>query len=323
MKTAEEEATAEAAAKKELSKHRGENLGESRQIQRLQVKSFGELISLADMLAKSDIVPKDMVGKPANILLALMFGNELGVTPAQSLQNVMVVNGRPALWGDLVMGLVENSNLQEWWKDEYIPGTEGGMVRFSTKRQGREPVVRTFSMQDAATAKLDKKAGPWQEYPKRMLFHRARSWALRDAYPDVLKGVRYYEEERDVIDTTATRGPGGDKVYEVPKERAEGAAASAAPAAAAPPAEPAPNVPEGKEEVFRVSGGATSEYYGTECWVVRDDCDPPNKYFHENEEWHQKAKAAKDAKTYVTVRWIEKKGEKGPVRWLTAFSLKS
>ncbi len=324
MKTAEEEAAAETAAKnKELQKHRGENLGESRQIQRLQVKSFGELISLSDMLAKSDIVPKDMVGKPANILLALMFGNELGVTPAQALQNVMIVNGRPALWGDLVMGLVENSNLQDFWKDEYIPGTEGGMVRFTTKRKGREPVIRTFSMADAATAKLDKKAGPWQEYPKRMLFHRARSWALRDAYPDVLKGVRYYEEEKDIIDTTATRDAGGAKVYEVPKEKTLGAppaAAAEAPKAAAPETGAQP---EGKEEVFLVSGGAkTSDVDGAD-FVVRDDSDPANKYYHANEEWHEKAKAAKDAKTYITVRWIEKAGPKGPIRWIVSLSLKS
>jgi hypothetical protein len=324
MKTAEDEVAAEKAAQKELQKHRGENIGEGRQIQRLQVKSFGELISLADMLAKSDIVPKDMVGKPANVLLALMFGNELGVTPAQALQNVMIVNGRPALWGDLVMGLVENSNLQEMWKDEFMEGFEGGAVKFTTKRKGRDPVVRIFSMADAKLAKLTEKDGPWKQYPKRMLFHRARSWALRDAYPDVLKGVRYYEEEKDFIDTTATRDAGGEKVYEVPKEKVPGAPAAAAPAPApAAPSAAAPNDPEGKEEVFRVTGGATSPEFDGECYVVRDDCDPPNKYFHSNPEWHEKAKAAKDAKTYITVRWVDKKGQKGPVRWLTSFSLKS
>lgn len=322
-KTAEDEAAAEAAAKKELQKHRGENIGEGRQIARLQVKSFGELISLSDMLAKSDIVPKDMVGKPANVLLALMFGNELGVTPAQALQNVMIVNGRPALWGDLVMGLVENSNLQEWWKDEYSEA-DGGMVKFTTKRKGRDPVVRTFSMADARVAKLADKDGPWKQYPKRMLFHRARSWALRDAYPDVLKGVRYYEEEKDFIDTTATRDAGGEKVYEVPKERPQGSPAAAAPSTP-PPADPAPasNAAEGKEEVFLVSGGATtSEVEGAE-FVIRDDADPPNKYYHANPEWHEAAKAAKGAKTYITVRWVDKEGKKGPIRWVTSFSLKS
>ena len=34
-------------------------------------------------------------------------------------------------------------------------------------------------------------------------------------------------------------------------------------------------------------------------------------------------KAAKNAKAFLTGTWVEKAGEKGPTRWLTALSLKS
>lgn len=305
------EKEAEADDQKALTKHRGERTGGG-QITRLEIKSFAELENLAMILGKSDIVPKDMIGKPANILLALMFGNELGLTPAQALQNVMVVNGRPSLWGDAMMGLVENSNLQEFWKDDFKADVEGGTFFFTTKRKGRDPVTRSFSMADARAAKLTDKEGPWKGYPKRMLFHRARSWALRDVYPDVLKGIRYYEEERDIIDAEVVE----TKVYAAPKET--GAAAPAA-AAAAPAPEPEKK-PEGQEATFKVSGGATDPTHG---FVVRDDAETPNKYFHNNPDWHAMAKAVKEAKGFVTVRWIDKEGEKGPIRWLTSFSLKS
>lgn len=285
-------------------------------IKRLVPQTFGELESLAVMLGKSDIVPKDMIGKPANILLALMFGNELGLTPAQALQNVMVVNGRPSLWGDAVMGLVMASDVYEDSKDSYDPATK--TAKFEIKRRGKEWLTRTFSMADAVTAKLDKKEGPWQNYPTRMLFHRARSWACRDAFPDVLKGIRYYEEERDFIETTAERVPPKD--YSLPKEKP---AAAAAPPQPEPAPDAAQNV-ETHEEIFMCGGGATTEFEGNpNCYVVRDDQDPPTKYFHDDPAFHNMAKTAKAAKGSLTATWIEKPSSKGPVRWLVALSLKA
>lgn len=296
---------------REIAKHRGDRTTGG-QITRLEIKSFSEMENLAVILGKSDIVPKDMIGKPANILLALMFGNELGLTPAQALQNIMVVNGRPCLWGDATMGLVMASNVYEDSKDEFDPALEGGAATFHVKRRGKDWVKRTFSMKDAATAKLDKKAGPWQEYPKRMLFHRARAWALRDAFPDVLKGIRYFEEERDVVNTTAERVPA--KAYAMPGDKVETKAAPAPTAAAEAPAE--------RIDQFLVGGGATSTEFDGDCWVVRDDADTPVKYYTDNEDFFKAAKAAKEAKAYVTATWTDRASKKGPVRWLTALSLR-
>lgn len=298
--------------KKDIVKHEGTRTSGGR-ITRLEIKSFAELENLALILGKSDIVPKDMIGKPANILLALMFGNELGLTPAQSLQNIMVVNGRPCLWGDATMGLVMASDVYEDSKDELDLTTM--TATFKVKRKGKDWVTRTFSKEDAQVAKLWTKEGPWQNYPKRMLFHRARSWALRDTFPDVLKGIRYYEEERDVIDTTATHEP----EYALPTEKKAEAAAPAPAAEAAPIAQPE----AGKEVVFKVTGGADTELEGVKCFVVRDDADPPTKYYHDKPDWHALAKAAKDAKAWVTATWTDKPTKKGPARWLTGLSLRS
>ncbi len=123
------------------------------------------------------------------------------------------------------MGLVMASSVYEDSKDEFDEKTQ--TATFSAKRKGKDWVVRSFSMADAVKAKLDKKQGPWQEYPKRMLFHRARSWALRDTFADVLKGLRYFEEERDVVNLTSST-EGGEKVYAMPKSKTETAAAAPA-----------------------------------------------------------------------------------------------
>lgn len=60
-----------------------------------------------------------------------------------------------------------------------------------------EVTERTFTKDDAIKSKLWGKAGPWQQYPDRMLQMRARGFAIRDAFPDAIKGIITYEELRD------------------------------------------------------------------------------------------------------------------------------
>jgi hypothetical protein len=60
-------------------------------------------------------------------------------------------------------------------------------------------------MDDAKAAGLLGKQGPWSQYPKRMRQMRARGFALRDVFPDVLKGMPVAEE---VMDTPAERHMG-------------------------------------------------------------------------------------------------------------------
>lgn len=171
-------------------------------------RDLGEAKDICSLLAKADALPREFMGKPANILLAVMHGAEVGLSPAQSLSSIMVVNNRASIWGDALMGIVMASHLYEDSGDSYDAKLEGGTHTFWAKRRGKsEKVVRTFSMEDAKKAGLSGKSGPWQQYPKRMLFMRARAWCLRDAFADLLKGLAVAEEQRDVIETTVVHTP--------------------------------------------------------------------------------------------------------------------
>lgn len=162
----------------------------------LSPQSLDEAMRFADILSASDIVPKDFVGKPGNILVAIQWGMELGLKPMQAMQNIAVINGRPSLWGDAVIALVRNSPLCE-----YIYETiENGVAICRVKRSGEEEQVRRFSEQEAQEAGLLNKAGPWKQYKNRMLQMRARAFALRDVFPDILKGIPIAEEVRDYTD---------------------------------------------------------------------------------------------------------------------------
>lgn len=161
--------------------------------------NVGEAIEVAKMIAASGMVPRNYDGNPGAVLVAIQMGAELGLAPMQSIQNIAVINGRPSIWGDAMLGIVvahkDCEGVDEW--------NENDVAHCRVKRKGRSMVERSFSIDDAKTAGLWGKGGPWSQYPKRMLQMRARGFALRDAFPDLLRGIQPSEEARDVVDMTA------------------------------------------------------------------------------------------------------------------------
>lgn len=157
-----------------------------------------EAIQFSEMLAKSAMVPKQYQGKPEDIMVAVQWGYEIGLAPLQALQNISVINGKPSVYGDAAMALVQASPVCDGI-DESIEGegTPNPTAVCIAKRKGRNPVIARFSVEDAKRAGLWGKQGPWQAYPRRMLQMRARGFALRDAFPDVLKGLITAEEAAD------------------------------------------------------------------------------------------------------------------------------
>jgi len=90
-----------------------------------------------------------------------------------------------------------------------VEGEDGDTAWCKVKRRGEPEQVRTFSQADAKQAGLAGKSGPWSQYPKRMRQLRARAFALRDVFPDVLKGMPVAEEVMDLppIDITPHNAP--------------------------------------------------------------------------------------------------------------------
>lgn len=160
-----------------------------------------EAIEFSKMLASSAMVPKAYQGKPQDIMVCVQWGYEIGLAPMQALQNIAVINGKPSVYGDAAMALVQASpvceDVEEYFENE---GTTNPVAVCVAKRKGRKPVVIKFSVEDAKRAGLWAKQGPWTAYPKRMMQMRARGFALRDAFPDVLKGLITAEEAEDYPD---------------------------------------------------------------------------------------------------------------------------
>ncbi len=157
------------------------------------------------------MVPRGLDGRTvveteSRVAIAIEFGINLGLSPLQALQSVMVTNGRPCLWGDAPMALVSQHPAFEGHKCEWENhGTEELCCTFTVYRRvkGRSiPNPWTYGIPDAKRAGLWGKTGPWSTNPKRMLMIRARAFALRDAFPDALRGSGIAEEMEDIQPAT-------------------------------------------------------------------------------------------------------------------------
>jgi hypothetical protein len=174
----------------------------------LALQTFDDAWRFWQMVAKTDFAPKDFKGKPEACLLAGQHGAELGLGPMQSLQCIAVINGRPSIWGDAALALVQSSLVCEFVWEEVTGDGDAMVAQCQAKRRGYpKPTTVQFSVADAKKAGLWGKSGPWTQYPKRMLQLRARGFALRDAFPDVLKGLVTAEEAQDYQPPEPVREP--------------------------------------------------------------------------------------------------------------------
>lgn len=181
----------------------------------LNLQTFDDMWKFAGCVVRSKLCPEgDTI---ETVVVKFQMGYELGISPMQSLQNIAVINMRPCVWGDIVPGIVEVSGKQEYGyptkigkrnPDGSFPDSYG--YRYTTKRKGRDEYFYEFTVADAKKAclwnKTSKTGVPstWVFYPDRMLLNRARTFCLRDTYPDYLKGLVTAEEAEDMVNADFT-----------------------------------------------------------------------------------------------------------------------
>lgn len=163
-------------------------------------------MGLAKQLATSELVPKCFRGKAQDLFICWSMGYQIGMSPEQAMQCIAVVNGKAVMWGDEMLALcmshpdfedIDESPIRN--KDDMVTG-----YVCTVKRKKMSPKSNTFTLDMAKKAGLLGKVGPWTQYPERMLKLRARSFSLRDAFPDALKGIKPREEVEDYIDAEYT-----------------------------------------------------------------------------------------------------------------------
>jgi hypothetical protein len=184
----------------------------------LAPKSINDVKELAKMIALGEWAPesyRDIDGnfRQQQIELAIMHGASVGLGPFAAVQSIAVINGMPSIWGDGALSVIEHSGLLEDMVEDYALDGEQGLVAICTmkRRHRATAIVTRFSMGMADRAGLTRTEGPWQSYPERMLRMRARSWTMRDAFADVLRGLHIREEVEDYVGSTAISSRSPDR----------------------------------------------------------------------------------------------------------------
>jgi hypothetical protein len=176
----------------------------------LMPNTIEEAYRIAQAFSKSNFIPKCYQGKPDDAFAAINLGMEVGLPPMRSLQSIAVVNGTPCVYGDAQLALVKASGQLVLFEETY-EGREGEdefCAVCKLQREGdSEPTIEKFTIQDAKNARLWNKQGTWQTHPKRMLRYKARAFALRDKFADVLLGLTHSVEEMqgEIKDVTPSK----------------------------------------------------------------------------------------------------------------------
>ena len=149
-----------------------------------------------ERFSKSAFCPAAYKGKPEDIYFACAYGAQMGLSPVASVTGIAVINGRPTIYGDALKGLVIGHCTN--FVEEFDDATWTATCKIWRKGYSM-PTEARFSLEDAKQAGLANKGGPWKMFPKRMLQMRARGYAIRDAFPDILNGIITREEAEDYV----------------------------------------------------------------------------------------------------------------------------
>lgn len=151
---------------------------------------FRSMIYMAKQLAEAQgFVPTHFYKEPSKILAAMLYGRDLGITPTNALQHIIVIEGKATADAQLIGMLVRRAG----HRLEDVTTAEASTV---TLTRGDDGSVHsfTFTMEDARRANLAGKQ-VWKSYPQAMLYARALTGVARKGAQDALMGVAYTPEE--------------------------------------------------------------------------------------------------------------------------------
>lgn len=169
---------------------------------------------MANALASSTIVPRDYQGNMGNCLIALEMSNRLNTSPLMVMQNLYVVNGRPAWSSQYIVAMINSSKKYKTELQYHMEGTGDKLscYAFAEDYNGHKVVGPTITMAMAEKEGwVGKNGSKWKTMPEVMIRYRAASFFGRLNCPDMIMGIYSTDEaielgEQDytVIDAVQT-----------------------------------------------------------------------------------------------------------------------
>jgi hypothetical protein len=201
--------------------------------QREWVELMEPSVELAKAVANTDFVPRAMRGNPAAIAAAILYGDEVGLGPMQSLAKIVVIDGRPCLYAEAQRALILSAGHDLWLEESTATRCTWAGKRTNSDQSNRV----TWTLDDAKRAGLAGKDA-WRKYPRQLLSARASAELARAVFADAIGGLaaveEVLEEEGGAEPVPLAAAPAGTT-----RRRRRGATAAVS-SAPEPPPEPEP-----------------------------------------------------------------------------------
>ena len=168
-------------------------------------QNFETALRMADCLSKSTIVPKDYQGNTGNCMIAIEMASRINTSPMMVMQNLYIVNGRPAWSSQWIIAMINSSRRYktELQFDFGNAKEDGGLScqAWAEDYAGHKVVGPKITMNMANDEGWTQKNGSkWKTMPQVMIQYRAASFFGKMNCPDMIMGIYTQEEVADMVD---------------------------------------------------------------------------------------------------------------------------
>lgn len=171
------------------------------------IAKFEHAHKVAQLLAKSTMVPAQFQNNLANCVIALNLAERMQTDPYMLMQNMYIVHGKPGIEAKMAIGLINQSGRFSELEYEMSGKDDDFSCRAYAKKLSTGKVLYGPKV-DIAMAKAEgwynKPGSKWKTMPELMLQYRAAMFFVRVYCPDVLLGMRIREELQEIVDITPT-----------------------------------------------------------------------------------------------------------------------
>lgn len=168
-----------------------------------EVRIYHTALRMAQCLASSTVVPKEYHGNVGNCMIAIEMASRINTSPMMVMQNLYIVNGRPAWSSQWIIAMINSSRrykteLQfEFGRDK----ADGGLScrawaeDYSGHKVYGPKITMNMANDEGWTSKNGSK---WKTMPDVMIQYRAASFFGRMNCPDMIMGIYSQEEVLDM-----------------------------------------------------------------------------------------------------------------------------
>lgn len=166
-------------------------------------QSFNTALRMSQCLASSTVVPREYQNNVGNCMIAIEMASRINTSPMMVMQNLYIVNGRPAWSSQWIIAMINSSRRYKTeLQFEFGKAKEDGGLScrawaedWSGHKVYGPKITMAMANQEGWTSKNGSK---WKTMPDVMIQYRAASFFGRMNCPDMIMGIYSSDEVLDM-----------------------------------------------------------------------------------------------------------------------------